>query len=160
VSRRYRLLGAGDVIATVNGEPWLVRAGDVVLLGSRLDTAWTGLATAPGFVAFVDALVNRVARGEAEVAEAEGEPRVAFRVNGTDTVGATVYGPDPLESDLAPATREELRRAFGGGVAVFDDAGFAAARFAGTRAADLSGLLLVLTLALVALELGVATRTA
>src|SRR5205823_2376938 len=47
VARRYRLTGAaGDttaVLATVNGDPWLVRAADVVLLGSRLDTAWTAL---------------------------------------------------------------------------------------------------------------------
>ncbi|MBI1968240.1 MAG: BatA domain-containing protein [Gemmatimonadetes bacterium] len=159
VTRRYRLeapTGAGgDVLATVNGAPWLVRAGDAVLVGSRLDTAWTALATAPGFVSFVDALVNRVARGEAAIADGEGSPRVAFDVHGADTVGATVYGLDPRESDLTPATPDELRRALR--AEVYDDAAFAAARFAGTRAVDVSGLLLLLALLLAALELGVAT---
>src|SRR4029077_20293638 len=59
VTRRYRLGGAGDggrgkaedstVLATVNGEPWLVRDSSVLLIGSRLDTAWTALPAAPGF---------------------------------------------------------------------------------------------------------------
>lgn len=162
VVRRYRLVeasgGGGEVLATVNGEPWLVRAADVVLLGSRLDTAWTGLVTTPGFVPFVDALVNRVARGELATTEAEGGPRVAFQVRGADTVGATVYGVDPRESDLVPATSAELRRALS--AEVLEDRGFAAARFAGTRGADASGVLLLCALALVAVELGVAMRTA
>ena len=165
VARRYRVVpaasaAAGEVIASVNGEPWLVRAGDAVLVGSRLDTAWTDLATAPGFVPFVDALVNRIARGETAIAEAEGTPRVEFQVRGVDTVGATVYGLDPRESDLTPVSPAELRRALGRGAALYADAAFAAERFAGTRAADMSGLLLVLALLLAAVELGVATRTA
>ena len=66
IVRRYRLEGGSDgVLATVNGEPWLVRSGDVVLLGSRLDTSWTALPAAPGFVPFVDAIVNRIVMGEA-----------------------------------------------------------------------------------------------
>jgi len=80
VVRRYRIEGAasreqggGDVPATVNGEPWVVRSAGVVLLGSRLDTTWTQLPAAPGFVPFVDALVNRIVMGEANVAAAEGE---------------------------------------------------------------------------------------
>src|SRR5206468_193363 len=85
VTRRYRIetvtgdAGRGTsadttVLATVNGEPWLVRDGAVLLLGSRLDTAWTALPAAPAFVPFLDALVNRVARGEAPISEAEGAP--------------------------------------------------------------------------------------
>ena len=35
--------GRTGVLATVGGEPWMVRSGDVVLLGSRLDPAWTDL---------------------------------------------------------------------------------------------------------------------
>jgi hypothetical protein len=158
VTRRYRLEGAGEVLATVNGEPWLVRAGEVVLLGSRPDTAWTALPAAPGFVPFVDALVNRVVAGEAEVAEAEGAPRVDFRVRGADTVGATLFGPDARESDLTPAP-PELAAAALGGAEVLNDRRFAIERFAGTRRADASGLLLVLALLLAAAELGVATRT-
>ena len=166
VTRRYRLewtgRGAGgDVLATVNGEPWLVRTGDVVLLGSRLDTAWTGLPAAPGFVPFVDALVNRVVAGAAAVEEAEGTPRVEFRVRGADTVGATVFGLDPRESDLAPAPPELVAAALGPPptVQLLNDARFAAERFAGTRRADVSALLLALALLLAAAELGVATLT-
>jgi aerotolerance regulator-like protein len=166
VTRRYRLEptgsgggAGGDVLATVNGEPWLVRAGGVVLLGSRLDTAWTGLPAAPGFVPFVDALVNRVVAGAAAVEVAEGTPRVEFHVRGADTVGATVFGLDARESDLTPATPERVAAAFGPGALVLNDARLAAERFAGTRRADVSALLLAMALLLAAAELGVATLT-
>jgi hypothetical protein len=160
VTRRYRLEGSGgDVLATVNGEPWLVRAGDVVLLGSRLDTAWTALPAAPGFVPFVDALVNRIVTGAAVVGMAEGTPRVEFRVRGADTVGATAFGLDPRESDLTPATPELVAAAFGPAALMLSDTRFAAERFAGTRRADVSALLLVLALLLAATEIGVATLT-
>lgn len=166
VTRRYRLEstrqgegGGGEVLATVNGEPWLVRAGEVVLLGSRLDTAWTALPTAPGFVPFVDALVNRVVAGAAAVEAVEGTPRVEFRVRGADTVGATVFGLDPRESDLTAATPDLVAAAFGPAALVLNDARFASERFAGTRRADVSALLLVLALLVAAAELGVATLT-
>ena len=160
VTRRYRVEGTGgDVLATVNGEPWLVRAGDVVLLGSRLDTAWTALPAAPGFVPFVDALVNRVVTGAAGVGTAAGTPRVEFQVRGSDTVGATVFGLDPRESDLTPATPALVAAAFGPTALMLNDARFAAERFAGTRRADASALLLALALLLAATELGVATLT-
>jgi len=160
VTRRYRLDGTGgDVLATVNGEPWLLRAGDVVLLGSRLDTAWTALPAAPGFVPFVDALVNRVVAGAAAVDVAEGTPRVEFRVRGADTVGATVFGLDPRESDLTPAASELVAAALGPTAQLLDDARFAAERFAGTRRSDASAILLALALLLAATELGVATLT-
>ncbi len=168
VVRRYRLEGAGSgeqgaesVLATVNGEPWVVRSGSVVLLGSRLDTAWTALPAAPGFVPFVDALVNRIVMGEADVAAAEGAPRVEFRTRGTDTIGATVFGPDARESDLTPATPAFVVAALGGKdrTAVLSADRFAVERFSGTRRADASGMLLVLALLLAAAELGVATRT-
>jgi hypothetical protein len=59
----------------VNGAPWLVRSGDVVLLGSRLDPAWTDLPVSAGFMPFMDALVNRLARGELSLADgAPGDP--------------------------------------------------------------------------------------
>ncbi|MGH7578846.1 MAG: hypothetical protein ACREM9_01645, partial [Gemmatimonadales bacterium] len=68
VTRRYALEPAGSgrtgVLATVGGEPWLVRSGDVLLLGSRLDPAWTELPLAAGFMPFMDLLLNRLARGE------------------------------------------------------------------------------------------------
>jgi aerotolerance regulator-like protein len=161
VLRRDRLerVSAADsgVLATVNAEPWLVLDAGVVLLGSRLDTAWTALPRSPAFVPFVDALVNRLVRGEAAVVEAEGEPRVVFTTRGTDTVGATVYGLDPRESDLTPAPPALVHRVLG--AEVLDDAAFATERFAGTRRADVSGFLLALALVLAAVELGVATLT-
>jgi len=168
VVRRYRLEGAGSgeegaggVLATVNGEPWLVRSGSIVVLGSRLDTAWTALPAAPGFVPFIDALVNRVVMGEAEVASAEGAPRVEFRTRGTDTIGATVFGPDARESDVTPATPALVTAALGGKdrTSVLSADRFAAEGFSGTRRADASGMLLVLALLLAAAELAVATRT-
>jgi hypothetical protein len=68
ISRRFRLVYAGGaprgIEATVGREPWIVRAGSVVLVGSRFDPAWTGLPTSPGFVPLVDALANRLVRGE------------------------------------------------------------------------------------------------
>ncbi|HEV2670405.1 MAG TPA: BatA domain-containing protein [Gemmatimonadales bacterium] len=168
VTRRYRLeatasaeQGGDQVLATVNGDPWIVRTENIVLLGSRLDTTWTALPAAPGFVPFVDALVNRIVRGEADLAVAEGAPRVEFRLRGADTVGATVFGPDPRESDLTPAPAALAATALGGRdrTEVLSDAAFAAERFSGTRRADGSGFLLVLALLLAATELGVATRT-
>ncbi len=73
VLRRYELQSAQSgrtgVLATVGGAPWLVRSGDVVLLGSRLDPAWTDLPVSAGFMPFMDALVNRLARGEVSLAD-------------------------------------------------------------------------------------------
>ena len=74
VSRRHRLspLGSGvtGVIATVDGEPWLVRSGNVLLIGSRLDPDWTDLPLTAGYMPFMDALVNRHVRGEASTLQA------------------------------------------------------------------------------------------
>jgi hypothetical protein len=168
VTRRYRLEGAASgeqgaesVLASVNGEPWLVRSGSVVLLGSRLDTAWTALPASPGFVPFVDALVNRIVKGEAEVVAAEGAPRVEFRTRGADTIGATVFGPDARESDLTPAPPGLVTAALGGKdrAIVLSADRFATERFSGTRRADASAMLLLVALVLAAAELGVATRT-
>jgi hypothetical protein len=79
VARRYLLQPSGSgrtgVLATVAGEPWLVRSGDVVILGSRLEPAWTELPLAAGFMPFMDLLLNRLARGEVILAEgAPGDP--------------------------------------------------------------------------------------
>jgi hypothetical protein len=46
-----------------------------VLLGSRLDPAWTELPVSAGFMPFMDFLLNRVARGEVALVEAAvGQP--------------------------------------------------------------------------------------
>jgi len=165
VARRERIAGGegrgsgmsgnGGVLATVNGEPWLVRDSGVVLCGSRLDTAWTALPATTGFVPFVDLLVNELAPGTARARVAEGIPHVEFERRGADTVGATVYGPDPRESDLTAAPVDLVARVLG--AQVLDEAHFAAARFVGTRRTDASGVLLVLALLVAAAELAVAT---
>lgn len=65
------------VLVTVGGEPWLVRSGSLVLIGSRLDPAWTDLPVSAAFVPFLDRLVNRIARGELAVVDAAvGEPEL------------------------------------------------------------------------------------
>ncbi len=73
ILRRYQLVSSGSgrtgVLATVAGSPWLVRSGDVVLLGSRLEPEWTELPVSAGFMPFMDALLNRLARGEVTLAE-------------------------------------------------------------------------------------------
>lgn len=59
----------------MGGAPWIVRSGTVVLVGSRFDPAWTTLPLRAGFVPLVDALVNRIARGElAILSAAPGDP--------------------------------------------------------------------------------------
>jgi hypothetical protein len=68
VLRRYALQSTGSgrtgVLATVGGAPWIVRGGNVVLLGSRLNPAWTDLPVSAGFMPFMDLLLNRLSRGE------------------------------------------------------------------------------------------------
>lgn len=79
IMRRYALQstesGRTGVLATVNGTPWIARGGDVVLLGSRLEPDWTDLPVSPGFMPFMDLLLNRLARGEAALDQgAPGDP--------------------------------------------------------------------------------------
>jgi aerotolerance regulator-like protein len=157
ITRRLRLEGSDTsaVLARTNGEPWAVTAGGIVLLGSRLDTAWTALPTAPAFVPFLDALVNRYAPGAATVEEKEGAIRVLFHIIGTDTVGATVYGPDSRESDLTPADAARIHETLG--AEVVQEGEFTQAAFAGLRRADVSGVLLLLALLLALGELAAAT---
>ncbi|HUL49686.1 MAG TPA: BatA domain-containing protein [Gemmatimonadales bacterium] len=165
VRLRYRLERAAGpsgaaapdsmVLATVNGEPWLVRDSSTVILASRLDTGWTALPTAPAFVPFLDQLINHVGRGEAAISSAEGPVHIEFRTRGSDTLGATVYGPDPRESDLEPATPGQVEETLG--ALPLDERRFLADRFTGSRRADASGWLLGLALALAIVEFGVAT---
>lgn len=79
VSRRLRLeYRGGDprgVAVTVDGEPWIAGAGGIVLLGSRIDPTWTTLPSTAGFVPLMDAIANRLLRGEqAVLAGVPGEP--------------------------------------------------------------------------------------
>lgn len=97
--QRLRLVPSGSgrtgVIVTTGGEPWLVRSGSVLLIGSRLDTAWTALPFRAEFVPFIDVLLNRLARGEvASLTVAAGEAATV-----PDLVSAAVKGSQrwPLE---------------------------------------------------------------
>jgi hypothetical protein len=157
VRRRLRLEGTDSarVLARVNGEPWAVAVNGLVLLGSRLDTAWTALPVLSPFVPFLDALVNRFARGEAPIAEREGFPGVVFTLVGPDTVGATITGPDFRESDLTPADRSLVSTALGAEVRA--EGAIAAAAFAGAGRTEATGLLLLIALLLAFAELAVAT---
>jgi hypothetical protein len=49
------------VLASTGGEPWLVKTGDYLVLGSRLEADWTSLPLSAAFVPLLDGLVNRVA---------------------------------------------------------------------------------------------------
>jgi hypothetical protein len=95
VVRRHRLVPTGSgtvgVLATVGGEPWVVRSGDVVLIGSRLEPEWTGLPYSAAFVPFIDALVNRVARGEIAAV--------------TGSVGAPAFLPDAVTEVVRGTSR-------------------------------------------------------
>ncbi len=67
VGRRVALASAGGrgvVLVTVEGAPWLVRSGDVLLVGSRFDPSWTALPFSASFVPFLDALLTRTIGGE------------------------------------------------------------------------------------------------
>jgi len=79
IHRRYRLeatsAGTGGVLARAGADPWLVASGRVVVIGSRLVPEETALPLSPGFVPFVGALVNQLARGDEGLVEAApGEP--------------------------------------------------------------------------------------
>jgi len=82
VYRRFRLLYTGGapegVAATVAGEPWIAGSGGIVLVGSRFEPAWTDLPASPRFVPLVDALANRLVRGEQDLLE--GTPGVPIRL--------------------------------------------------------------------------------
>jgi hypothetical protein len=189
VRHRYRLDGTGDVLATVGDAPWIVRAGDIVLVASRLEDDWTDLPIQPQFVPFLDALINRVGAGEVwRVAAAPGDP---VRLPGStrrlllpggalavaagapleapadpgvyfvsdaagDTVGALVVRPDPRESDLRTAPPRVTRAALGDARLVAEVPALVRAAFAGRRA-ELTTSLLIVALALAAIELALAS---
>ncbi len=89
VQKRYALVSTGrfagvapkqpprGVLVAVGGAPWVVRAGGVILLGSRLEPAWTDLPLSAEFVPLVDFLANRAVRGELALLDvAPGDPAV------------------------------------------------------------------------------------
>ena len=88
VFRRYRLAGTGDVFASVGGEPWLVRSGNVVLVASRMEPDWTRLPLSASFVPFVDYLINRIAAEERWVVRGSPGEVVELPVGARSMVGA------------------------------------------------------------------------
>lgn len=98
VYRRFRLLYTGGapegVVATVAGEPWIAGTAGIVLVGSRFDPAWTDLPASPRFVPLVDALANRLVRGEQD------------RLDGTP--GAPVRLPDAVDEVEAGGRRWDV----------------------------------------------------
>jgi hypothetical protein len=79
ISRRYTLETSGSgrtgVLALAGGQPWAVRSGNIILLGSRLDPSWTELPLSAEFMPFMDRLLNRAVRGEsALIMAAAGAP--------------------------------------------------------------------------------------
>lgn len=81
VTRRAALEAAGapdGVLARVDGAPWLVIDGAIVLAGSRLDPDWTDLPIRPEFLAVLDDLLNLVARGD--LARLEAAPAAPLHV--------------------------------------------------------------------------------
>lgn len=71
VYRRRRLDGTGVIIASLAGEPWIVRSGDIVIVASRLDEDWTSLPITAGFIPFLDFLVNRIAARQVSIVTPE-----------------------------------------------------------------------------------------
>lgn len=70
--RRIALESVADdaeVLVNAGGTPWLVRSGNIVLLGSRPDPEWTELPLRASFVPLLDRLATRTVRGEPTAAE-------------------------------------------------------------------------------------------
>ena len=74
-----------------------------------------------------------------------------------DTVGALEVNHDRRESRLAPATRPQLRAAFGSRVTLLNERAFQRELFGGARRADLANAFLVAALLAALVELGVAS---
>lgn len=175
------------VIATANGAPWIVRGQDVVLIGSRMEPDWTSLPLAAGFMPFMDAVVNRLARGELALlngspGDAVPVPDLATEVARQDRRwrvegGAAFHPPAPgiyfvlagrdtiggISVNLDPresALRPASDVAVSGlwrGVRVVDLDAAAGAAFAGRGQASLQSPLLWLVLALGLVEVALAS---
>lgn len=93
-----------DVIVRAGTAPWLVRHGGVVLVASQMRPEETSLPLGGSFVPALNALVNRVARGEAGTLEAA--PGAPVRLPGVVTgieIGADTVPVEPGSVVAAPA---------------------------------------------------------
>lgn len=99
VLRRVTLEASGvsaDTLVTVGGEPWIVRSGNLVLVGSRFDPSWTDLPIRAGFVPLLDALATRTVRGEPVLPEAAAGAPMQLPPR-TTAVSAANATPMPVE---------------------------------------------------------------
>lgn len=185
LTRRVALerVGAdGEVLATADGAPWLVRSGNLLLLGSRPDPAWTTLPLSADFVPLLDAMLTRAVRGDwlsADVVVGEPSsvtgsvtsarhdstavtvqqgtwtptaPGAWFLLTGSDTVGALAAHSDPRVSTLVHATDAQLAALWPGSQAAPLGSGAREAFHFGGRG-DLRGLLLGLAVACALIEM-------
>lgn len=187
VTRRVALESAGgadEVLATVDGAPWLVHSGELLLLGSRFDPSWSALPFSASFVPFLDALLTR-AQGQSPMSEitvgaafripdevtvvsfqgqrevvAAGmawharQPGSYLLLAGADTVGGLSASLDARESDLTPASDAAVRTLWGD-VTISNLDGGARRAFARTGRGDLRVPLLALALCCALVETGV-----
>jgi hypothetical protein len=102
VTRRHRLLGTEPAIAQTGGEPWLVRQGDVVILASRLEVAWTELPVTAAFVPFVDLVINQLAAQRSWIRSAAPAEVVQLPPGVADLTGAATTVPVSGQLTAAP----------------------------------------------------------
>jgi hypothetical protein len=91
------LLGSASVLATVAGEPWLVRDKDVIVVASRLEDAWTDLPVSAAFVPFLDFLLNRAAAEQTWIVRSA--PGATVSVPSPVATIALRSGPIPIPAD-------------------------------------------------------------
>lgn len=106
VYRRRQIEGDGAVLGWAGGEPWLVRAGDVILVGSRMEAEWTSLPLSAAFVPFVDVLMNRIGAAPSWIVSAR--PGEVAEIPGVARALLTPDGPVPIPGSgriVAPLER-------------------------------------------------------
>jgi hypothetical protein len=178
---------ATGIVARAGGSPWIVRGGDVVVVGSRLDPEWTTLPLSAAFMPFMDALVNRIARGPLTILEAApGDPVLlpdvvtgvireaqlwqveggsAFRPPATGVYyllsGRDTVGGLTVNLDpretILTPATDAAVRSLWSGARIVPLAEVAGAAFAGAGRASLTGLLLWLALLLGLAEIALAS---
>jgi hypothetical protein len=97
VYRRYQLRGDASVLASVAGEPWLVRERDVIVVASRLEDTWTALPVSAAFVPFLDFLLNRAAAEQMWIVRSA--PGTTVSLPSPVTTIALRSGPVPVPAD-------------------------------------------------------------
>jgi hypothetical protein len=100
VFRRHRIVGSGTVFAEVANEPWLARDGEVVLVGSRMEPAWTELPVSAGFVPFLDQLINQVAARQTWIVAAAPGDVVTAPPSASELLGSNGASPIPGDHRL------------------------------------------------------------